>query len=131
MKPSPTDIDRLPCRWRNLVALKAPNFAYHGQVSVIRVELDASNDQVRARWSGTGSRCLGLRRALQRDAQARCHAYWAAPRERAMGAKALRNRLGLTRTGMLVLGVGSQARLRPRRDSSDASGPQSAPHPRP
>ena len=41
-----------------------------------------------------------LRRALQRDAQHRCRAYWAAHRERAPDPKALRERLGLSRNGI-------------------------------
>jgi hypothetical protein len=41
-----------------------------------------------------------LRRALQRDAQARCRAYWAAHHERAADPKALRERLGLSRKGI-------------------------------
>lgn len=41
-----------------------------------------------------------LRRALQRDAQHRCRAYWRAHHERAQDPKGLRERLGLTRKGM-------------------------------
>ena len=41
-----------------------------------------------------------LRRALQRDAAARCRAYWAAHRERAADPKAVRERLGLSRKGI-------------------------------
>jgi Putative transposase DNA-binding domain len=41
-----------------------------------------------------------LRRALQRDAQAHCRAYWAAHHQRAADSKAVRDRLGLTRKGI-------------------------------
>lgn len=41
-----------------------------------------------------------LRRALQRDAQHRCRAFWAAHHERARNPKTLRARLGLTRKGI-------------------------------
>ena len=41
-----------------------------------------------------------LRRALQRDAAARCRAYWAAHHERGADAKAVRERLGLSRKGI-------------------------------
>jgi hypothetical protein len=50
---------------------KAPNFAYEGPVAVIRLELDGADDRVRRRL-------FRLRRAVQRDAAARCQAYWAA-----------------------------------------------------
>ncbi|MHA7650351.1 hypothetical protein ACX9NE_10795 [Mycobacterium sp. ML4] len=50
--------------------------------------------------SGKWEAVFGLRRALQRDAAARCRAYWAAHRERAADPEALRERLGLTRTGI-------------------------------
>ena len=51
-------------------------------------------------WSGNGEAVFRLRRALQRDAAARCRAYWAAHNERARDPKALRERLGLTRKGI-------------------------------
>ena len=41
-----------------------------------------------------------LRRALQRDAAARCQAYWAAHHERGADPKAVRERLGLSRKGI-------------------------------
>jgi hypothetical protein len=41
-----------------------------------------------------------LRRALQRDAAARCRAYWAARHERGADPKGLRARLGLSRKGI-------------------------------
>jgi hypothetical protein len=76
---------------------KAPNFKYDGPVSVIRLELDASDDRVRQRLERQWTAAFRLRRALQSDAQHRCHAYWAAHHERATDPRALRDRLGLSR----------------------------------
>ena len=78
---------------------KAPNFKYDGPVSVIRLELDATDQwtpAVEPQWEAV----FRLRRALQRDAAARCRAYWAAHQERQEDPKALRERLGLTRKGI-------------------------------
>jgi hypothetical protein len=69
-------------------------------VSVIPLELDVSDDCTRVRLERQWEAVFRLRRALQRDAQNRCRAYWAAHHERAADPEALRNRLGLTRTGM-------------------------------
>lgn len=79
---------------------KAPNFKYDGPVSVIGLELEASDDRMRRRLQRHWEAVFRLRRALQRDAQHRCRAYWAAHRERAAGPKALRERLGLSRKGI-------------------------------
>ncbi len=79
---------------------KAPNFKYTGPVAVIRLELDVSGDRLRQRLERHWRAVFRLRRALQRDAQARCRAYWAAHRERAADPKALRERLGLSRKGI-------------------------------
>ncbi|MDT5328544.1 MAG: hypothetical protein QOF25_5696 [Mycobacterium sp.] len=79
---------------------KAPNFAYDGPVSVIRLELDVSHPVARQRLERQWVATFRLRRALQRDAAARCGAYWAAHRERNADPKALRGRLGLSRMGM-------------------------------
>jgi hypothetical protein len=79
---------------------KAPNFSYGGPVAVIRLELDASDDRMRRRLERQWEAVFRLRRALQRDAAARCRAYWAAHRERAADPKGLRQRLGLTRKGI-------------------------------
>jgi hypothetical protein len=79
---------------------KAPNFTYDGPVSVIRLELDATDDQLRWRLERHFGAVFRLRRALQRDAAHRCRAYWAAHRERAADPKALRERLGLSRKGI-------------------------------
>jgi hypothetical protein len=85
-------------RWRG--KSKGPNFAYEGPVSVIRLELDASDPVVRRRLQRQFEAVFRLRRALQRDAGARCRAYRAAHHERACDPKALRKRLGLTRKGL-------------------------------
>jgi hypothetical protein len=79
---------------------KAPNFKYDGPVSVIRLELDVSDARVRRRLQRQWAAVFRLRRALQRDAAARCRAYWAAHHERGADAKAVRQRLGLSRKGI-------------------------------
>ena len=79
---------------------KGPNFKYDGPLSVIRLELDASDDGVRQRLERQWVAAFRLRRALQRDAQHRCRAYWAAHHERDADLKGLRERLGLSRKGM-------------------------------
>ena len=76
---------------------KMPNFVYAGPASVIRLQLDTSDDRLRQRVERQWEAVFRLRRALQRDAAARCAAYWAAHRQRAQDARALRERLGLTR----------------------------------
>ena len=92
-----TAVAALP-RWRG--KSKAPNFSYVGPMSVIPLELDASDQHVRQRLERQWVAVFRLRRALQRDAQDRCRAYWAAHHERARDPKALRQRLGLTRIGI-------------------------------
>jgi hypothetical protein len=79
---------------------KAPNFTYDGPVAVIRLELDGGDDLVRRRLERQWAAVFRLRRAVQRDAAARCAAYWAAHHERAADPQALRARLGLTRKGI-------------------------------
>jgi hypothetical protein len=78
----------------------APNFKYDGPVSVIRLELDVSDACVRQRLERHWAAVFRLRRALQRDAAARCRAYWVAHRERRADPKGLRIRLGLSRKGI-------------------------------
>jgi hypothetical protein len=78
----------------------APNFKYDGPVSVIRLELDISDERARRRLERQWEAAFRLRRALQRDAAHRCRAYWAAHRERRADPKGLRERLGLSRKGM-------------------------------
>jgi hypothetical protein len=79
---------------------KAANFTYDGPVSVIRLELDVSDLVVRRRLERQWAAVFRLRRALQRDAAARCRAYWAAQHECGRDRKALRTRLGLSRKGI-------------------------------
>jgi hypothetical protein len=79
---------------------KAANFKYDGPVSVIRLEVDASDSAVLRRVERQWEAVFRLRRALQRDAAARCRAYWAAYHERGADAKGLRERLGLSRKGI-------------------------------
>ncbi|WP_317187538.1 zinc ribbon domain-containing protein [Mycobacterium avium] len=79
---------------------KAANFTYEGPVAVIRLELDVSDHRMRRRLERQWEAVFRLRRALQRDAAARCRAYWAAYHERADDPKALRARLGLSRKGI-------------------------------
>ena len=79
---------------------KVPNFKYDGPVSVIRLELDASDKQLHRLLERHWGTVFRLRRALQRDAQHRCRALWAAHHERAADVKAVRDRLGLTRKGI-------------------------------
>jgi hypothetical protein len=79
---------------------KAANFKYDGPVSVIRLELDACDERTRRRPQRHWDTVFRLRRALQRDAAARCRAYWAAHRARASDVRAVRERLGLSRKGI-------------------------------
>lgn len=79
---------------------KTTNFTYEGPVSVIRLELDAADLRSRIRLEAQWEAVFRLRRALQRDAVARCRAYWAAHHERARDPKAVRARLGLSRKGI-------------------------------
>ena len=77
-----------------------PNFKYDGPVSLIRLELDVSDERLRRRVERQWAAVFRLRRALQRDAAARCGAYWAARHERGADPKVLRARLGLSRKGI-------------------------------
>jgi hypothetical protein len=79
---------------------KAPNFKYEGPVSVIPLELDVSDPAVRRRVERQWEAAFRLRRAVQRDAQHRCRAYWAAHHERAADPNGLRERLGLSHKGL-------------------------------
>ena len=79
---------------------KGPNFKCEGPVAVIRLELDVSDPGIRWRLERQWAAVFRLRRALQRDAAARCRAFWAARRERAANPKAARERLGLSRKGV-------------------------------
>jgi hypothetical protein len=106
MAAAPTDTtaaisgDEVAAAPRRRGKSKAPNFSYGGPVSVIRLELDLTDDRVRRRVERQWEAVFRLRRALQRDAAARCRAYWAAHHERAADPKAVRARLGLSRKGI-------------------------------
>jgi hypothetical protein len=78
----------------------ARNFKYDGPTSVTRLELDVGDPTVRRRVERQWVAVFRLRRALQRDAQNRCRAYWAAHRERDADPTGLRERLGLSRKGI-------------------------------
>ncbi|MDA9912921.1 transposase [Candidatus Nanopelagicales bacterium] len=81
---------------------KQPNWRRNADepVSVIKLELDLSDDQTRSGVEGQWEAVYRLRKALQRDAHARVNAYWAAPHERAQDPKSVRERLGVSRKGM-------------------------------
>jgi hypothetical protein len=70
-------------------------------ISVVALELDLSAPGARRRVEGQYEAAYRLRRALQRDAGARVAAFHAATHERAeLGPQAVRERVGLTRTGL-------------------------------
>ncbi|HEX3475039.1 MAG TPA: hypothetical protein VHT91_08360 [Kofleriaceae bacterium] len=69
-------------------------------VSVLRLALDISDPVQRARIEAMFRAGYTLRRAIQRDARDRAHAYWAATHERAREPAAVRDRLGLSRTAL-------------------------------
>jgi hypothetical protein len=71
-----------------------------GDVTVLRLALDASDPLQRARVEAMFEGAYAIRRALQRDARDRCRAYWAAHHERAADPSAVRARLGLARTDL-------------------------------
>ena len=54
---------------------KGPNFKCEGPVAVIRLELDVSDPGIRWRLERQWAAVFRLRRALQRDAAARCRAF--------------------------------------------------------
>ena len=69
-------------------------------LSVLRLPLDTSDPVQRRRIESMFSSAYSVYRAVQSDARARTRAYWAAPHERARGAAAVRDRLGLSRTAL-------------------------------
>jgi hypothetical protein len=69
-------------------------------VSVLRLALDTSDPVQRARVEAMFRAAHRVRRAVQRDARDRTRAYWAATHERARGAAAVRDRLGLSRAAL-------------------------------
>ena len=87
---------------------KGPNFKCEGPVAVIRLELDVSDPGfIRWRLERQWAAVFRLRRALQRDAAARCRAFWAARRERAAQSE----------SGTGAAGVVPQKELRPQRSA--------------
>jgi hypothetical protein len=69
-------------------------------MSVLRLALDATDPVQRARIEAMFRGAYAVRRALQRDARDRARAYWAATRDRAEDAAAVRDRVQLSRTGL-------------------------------
>jgi hypothetical protein len=69
-------------------------------VSVVRLALDTSDPMQRRRVESRFWSSYQIRRTLQRQARSACGAYWAATHERAAGAAAVRDRLGLSRTAL-------------------------------
>ena len=69
-------------------------------VSVLRLALDTSDTAQRARIEAMFDAAYQIRRAVQRDAQSRCRALWAATHERAKDSAATRDRLGLSRAAL-------------------------------
>jgi hypothetical protein len=70
-------------------------------VSVFRLPVDVHDPKVRRQVERLFSAAFQVRRAVQHDARSRVDAYWAAVNERASaGPKAVRDRLGLSRTSL-------------------------------
>ena len=69
-------------------------------VSVLRLALDTSDPLQRRRIETMFAGAYQIQRALKRGARASAKAYWAAHHERAADPAAVRDRLGLTRTGL-------------------------------
>ncbi|MFJ7271148.1 transposase [Streptomyces sp. NPDC099050] len=72
-----------------------------GLVSVMVLPLAVTDPADLGRLNGLFGAMWSIKRAVQRDARAKVDAYWAAHRERERdGAKAVRQRLGLSREGL-------------------------------
>jgi hypothetical protein len=69
-------------------------------VSVLRLALDVGDPRQRHRIESMFEGAYTIKRALQRDVRDRCRAYWAAVHERAHDPRAVRERLGLSRTDL-------------------------------
>lgn len=69
-------------------------------MAVLRLALDTSDPLQRDLIETMFSAAYMLQRAVQRDARDRTRAYWAACHERARGAAAVRDRLGLSKEGL-------------------------------
>ncbi|WP_239516525.1 MULTISPECIES: transposase [unclassified Streptomyces] len=82
---------------------KAPKWTKpdDGIVSVMVLPLAVTDPAELARLDGLYGAMWSIKRAVQRDARAKVDAYWAAYREREeQGAKAVRQRLGLSRESL-------------------------------
>jgi hypothetical protein len=87
------------------VRRRGPNTAapwrYDGLRSVLRLPVDVHDPRVRRHVERVFAAAFSVRRAVQRAARSRVDAYWAAHRERAaVGPAAVRDRLGLTLSGL-------------------------------
>ena len=71
----------------------------HG-LSVLRLAVDVTDPVQRHRVEAMFSAAFSIRRALQHDARARCRAYRAAHHERKRDGRAVRERLGLSRSAL-------------------------------
>ncbi|WP_327001410.1 transposase [Dactylosporangium sp. NBC_01737] len=79
----------------------AAAWRYDGPLSVLRLPLDVSDPQSRRQLERVFATAFSVRRAVQRDARARLAAFRAAIHERAaVGAAAVRDRVGLTPAGL-------------------------------
>jgi hypothetical protein len=74
---------------------------WDGPLSVLRLPLDVHDPHVRRHVERVFAAGYAIRRAVQRDARSRVAAFWSAHRERhRAGPAAVRDRLGLSRTGL-------------------------------
>ncbi len=82
-------------------------------VAVLRLPLDVSDPNLRRRVEQLFQAMFSVRRTLQGQAARRCRAYWAASHERELkGAGAVRERLGLSRSGLERAGYSHMDRSR-------------------
>jgi hypothetical protein len=79
---------------------RAVPWRWDGPVSVLRLPLDVHDPHVRRHVERLYAAGYAVRRAVQRDARSRVAAYRAAHHERHRAGPAVRDRLGLTRTGL-------------------------------
>lgn len=70
------------------------------ELSVLRLALDVTDPVQRRRVEAMFSATYSIKRALQRDARARCRAYETAHHERRLDPRTLRKRLGLSREAL-------------------------------
>lgn len=69
-------------------------------IAVLRLALDTTDPVERQRIESMFSAAYTIGRAVERDARDRTRAYWAATHERARDPAAVRDRLGLSKTGL-------------------------------